>query len=159
MAKTKRKLPMISDIPSDFFSDDAAALVSNISSKATLLDQIQSDAEEITTPVETTPLKAVAKAPKEGKAKEKKKNKTKLADRVGEGSENDTSMTGDFIKLLQESKDRRNTKPVRIKMSNYEKILELRTMSGGTRSVPELVDWILEMYLKLVDEQLNSTEH
>ena len=156
MAKTKRKLPMISDIPSDFFSDDAAALVKNISSKANLLDKIQSEIEDIQIQTEITPLKVVAKVPKEVKPKEKQQNKTKLGDRVGEESEKDTSLTGDFIKLLQESKDRRNTKPVRIKMSNYEKILELRNMSGGTRSVPELVDWVLEMYLKLVDEQLNN---
>lgn len=59
--------------------------------------------------------------------------------------------TSEFISLLKDGKDRRNTRPVRISTKNCDRILKLRQAAGGNRTLPELVDWILDEYLTIVE--------
>lgn len=139
--KKKKELPKFSeDIPTDFFGESIGGNV--------LLDSLNRGRRDIN-------------ELHEAQEKNSEENDISIEQRTpGKNTEEESTeqndLTSGFIAFISDTKRRRDTTPVRILRENYDRIVRLRESAGGDRSVPELVDWILKMYLDIVDKEINQ---
>lgn len=140
--KKKKELPKFSeDIPTDFFGESTGGnvLLDSLNRGRRDIDELH-EAQEKNTEAEND-------IPAEHRLTEKN---------TGEELTEQNDLTSGFIAFISDTKRRRDTTPVRILRENYDRIVRLREIAGGDRSVPELVDWILKMYLDIVDKEINQ---
>lgn len=132
----KKEIPVFNpnSFDSDFF---------NPSNDGTLMDSVDKASREI----------IASQSSLEPSGEKPEKRQPRISSKSKSVPEDDNDEHEDFISFLA-GQNRRDTVPVRILRTNYEKIVTLRNSVGGSRSIPEIVDKILEMYLSGIEKQL-----
>lgn len=68
-----------------------------------------------------------------------------------------TEQNSNFKKLeefLISGQDRKNTIPVRITRRNYDRLVSVKKHIGGSRSIPQSIDYILDVYLAEIEKYI-----
>lgn len=74
---------------------------------------------------------------------------------------NQGNQNSNFKKLeefLTSGQDRKNTIPVRITRRNYNRLMAVKKHIGGSRSIPQSIDYILDVYLAEVEKYIDIQE-
>lgn len=165
----KKQLPKFDpkNLTTDYFSSSSNVILESVSKSAEEITALhekeeKSQLEEVITDEQPEPedkiqpsiLDKKKESRGEGAVKANIVPKKPGSSRKIKEKKNDNE---DFLYFLAEGRSRRNTQPVRIKKQNYDRIIELRDYMGGSKSIPEIVDKILEMYLDQVEKQMERS--
>ena len=74
---------------------------------------------------------------------------------------NQGNQNSNFKKLeefLTSGQDRKDTIPVRITRRNYNRLMAVKKHIGGSRSIPQSIDYILDVYLAEVEKYMDIQE-
>ena len=77
--------------------------------------------------------------------------------KVKRKKEQDPENVDAFIEFIANTRSRKDTQPVRITRKNYMRINNLKETLGGSLSIPEIINHILDMYLNMVEKKLEES--